>query len=122
MTIKQEKFSLLNGKTTVQLLNHRLVGQLSKSKLLFCNMGCSASRGVNPIDAALLQALIDAKQKRGHHELTFNELLLKFPKVRPGSRRGGRTMRVLLLTAAACGIWVFVGVLRGSEMPSCTGG
>jgi hypothetical protein len=43
-------------------------------------MGCSASRGVNPIDASLLQALIEAKQKRGRHGLTFNELLLKFPK------------------------------------------
>lgn len=44
-------------------------------------MGCAASRGVNPIDAALLQALIEAKEKRGRHELSFNELLLKFPKV-----------------------------------------
>jgi hypothetical protein len=44
-------------------------------------MGCAASRGVNPIDAALLQALIEAKKKRKHHDLTFNELLLKFPKV-----------------------------------------
>lgn len=44
-------------------------------------MGCAASRGVNPIDAALLQALIEAKKKRAHHDLTFNELLLKFPKV-----------------------------------------
>lgn len=46
-------------------------------------MGCAASKGVNPIDAALLQALIEAKKKRAlhAHALTFNELLLKFPKV-----------------------------------------
>jgi hypothetical protein len=45
-------------------------------------MGCAASKGVNPIDAALLQALIAAKKTKKHHGLTFNELLLKFPKVR----------------------------------------
>jgi hypothetical protein len=47
-------------------------------------MGCAASRGVNPIDAALLQALIEAKKRRARSRqtLTFNELLLKFPKVR----------------------------------------
>lgn len=47
-------------------------------------MGCAASKGVNPIDAALLQALIEAKKTRAlnAHALTFNELLLKFPKVR----------------------------------------
>lgn len=44
-------------------------------------MGCAASRGVNPIDAAMLQALIEAKKKRNLQHLTFNELLLKFPKV-----------------------------------------
>ncbi len=45
-------------------------------------MGCAASRGVNPIDAALLQALIEAKRRRGDAQtLTFDELLLKFPKV-----------------------------------------
>lgn len=46
-------------------------------------MGCAASRGVNPIDAALLQALIEAKKRRARSRqtLTFNELLLKFPKV-----------------------------------------
>ena len=53
-------------------------------------MGCAASRGVNPIDAALIQALIEAKKRRGPHGLTFNELLLKFPKA-GASRLGAET-------------------------------
>ncbi|KAF8055278.1 CML21 [Scenedesmus sp. PABB004] len=54
-------------------------------------MGCAASRGVNPIDAALLQALIEAKKRRNLQHLTFNELLLKFPKARPGATEGAPT-------------------------------
>eukprot|EP00878_Enallax_costatus_P005457 GHUV01005728.1.p1 GENE.GHUV01005728.1~~GHUV01005728.1.p1 ORF type:complete len:268 (+),score=96.45 GHUV01005728.1:326-1129(+) len=50
-------------------------------------MGCSASRGANPIDAAMLQALIEAKKKRNLHHLTFNELLLKFPKMATGFKK-----------------------------------
>jgi hypothetical protein len=45
-------------------------------------MGSCQSRAANPIDAALLQALIEAKKQRNLKGLTFNELLLKFPKVR----------------------------------------
>jgi hypothetical protein len=44
-------------------------------------MGSCSSRAANPIDAALLQALIEAKKQRHLKGLTFNELLLKFPKV-----------------------------------------
>jgi hypothetical protein len=48
----------------------------------FKAMGSCQSRAANPIDAALLQALIEAKKQRNLKGLTFNELLLKFPKVR----------------------------------------
>jgi hypothetical protein len=44
-------------------------------------MGCAASIGANPIDAALMQALIETRKKRNVPDLTFTELLLKFPKV-----------------------------------------
>jgi hypothetical protein len=47
----------------------------------FGAMGSCSSRAANPIDAALLQALIEAKKQRNLKGLTFNELLLKFPKV-----------------------------------------
>eukprot|EP00879_Flechtneria_rotunda_P024744 GHRR01026250.1.p1 GENE.GHRR01026250.1~~GHRR01026250.1.p1 ORF type:complete len:270 (+),score=96.77 GHRR01026250.1:245-1054(+) len=50
-------------------------------------MGCSASRASNPIDAALIAALIEARKNRQSHGLTFNELLLKFPKMAAGFKK-----------------------------------
>jgi Ca2+-binding EF-hand superfamily protein len=50
-------------------------------------MGCAASRGINPIDARLVRALREAKQRRGKHDFTFNELLLKFPKMAAGFKK-----------------------------------
>ncbi|WIA24100.1 hypothetical protein OEZ85_013703 [Tetradesmus obliquus] len=50
-------------------------------------MGSCQSRATNPIDAALLQALIQAKKDRHLKGLTFNELLLKFPKMAAGFRK-----------------------------------
>lgn len=47
-------------------------------------MGCAPSRHVNPIDAALMQALHAAKKRRGKKDFTFNELLLKFSSMASG--------------------------------------
>lgn len=50
-------------------------------------MGCKVSRHVNPIDAALVQALHAAKQRRGKKDFTFNELLLKFSSMAGGFKK-----------------------------------
>jgi hypothetical protein len=50
-------------------------------------MGCAPSRHVNPIDAALVQALHAAKKRRGKKDFTFNELLLKFSSMSGGFRK-----------------------------------
>jgi hypothetical protein len=50
-------------------------------------MGCAPSRHVNPIDAALVQALHAAKKRRGKKDFTFNELLLKFSSMAGGFRK-----------------------------------
>lgn len=50
-------------------------------------MGCNTSRALNPIDAKLVEALIEAKKQRRRHDFTFNELLLKFPKMAAGFKK-----------------------------------
>ncbi|KAI8471865.1 MAG: hypothetical protein J3K34DRAFT_520225 [Monoraphidium minutum] len=50
-------------------------------------MGCKVSRHVNPIDAALTQALHAAKARRGKKDFTFNELLLKFSSMSAGFKK-----------------------------------
>lgn len=50
-------------------------------------MGCKPSRHVNPIDAALIQALHAAKRRRGKKDFTFNELLLKFSAMAAGFKK-----------------------------------
>jgi hypothetical protein len=51
-------------------------------------MGCTASKHrVNPIDAALIQALHAAKNRRSKKEFTFNELLLKFSSMAGGFKK-----------------------------------
>jgi len=90
-------------------------------------MGCAASRGVNPIDAALMQALLEARRRKTVHELTFNELLLKFPKVftikfqlhfnGAGNSRRWHNLHFALLHACADVCWFY----QSPQMLSATG-